>query len=133
MSYTALQQMQHDLRILRVILVPRIEQRFARSMGGDRRDKVNVMPLSGQEVREWPMTIAAGLKPHFTPWSCRFKLMGEFIEIREGIRDAQRGSSPVRELDKYMMPGFGDIDRHETELASALLKRFMVAASREMC
>ena len=88
--------MQDDLRIFGIILVPRIKQRFARSMRSNRRYELHVMAAAEQEVRERPVIIAGWLERHFTPRRSQFKLISKFVEIRQCISDAQGGPFPVR-------------------------------------
>lgn len=40
---SALEQMENDLRVLRVVLIPRIEQRLTRSIRCDRRNEMYTM------------------------------------------------------------------------------------------
>jgi len=46
LRYTSLEQMQNDLRVFRIVLVPRVEQCLTGAMTCDRRNEMNVMPLA---------------------------------------------------------------------------------------
>ena len=59
---TGLEQMKQDLRVLRIVLVPRVMHGFGRTRHSQGRDQLQVKALGLQKVRKLPMVVADGLE-----------------------------------------------------------------------
>ena len=57
-----LQQMQNDLRVLRIVLVPRVVQGLSRAGDGDRRHQAEMKPGLPEDVGQRPMVVAGRLE-----------------------------------------------------------------------
>jgi hypothetical protein len=61
-----------------------------------RRVIAHVMAMPEQKVREWPVIIAGWLERDFATRRSHFKLISEFVEIRQRVSDTQGGPFAVR-------------------------------------
>lgn len=55
-------QVQQDLRILRIVLIPGVVHRFASACNSQRRDQLQVKALTEQEMGQGPMVVTSCLE-----------------------------------------------------------------------
>src|SRR4029079_13694018 len=104
--------MPNDLRVLRIVLIPRVVERLARARDGERRHEVQATPGLRQRVRHGSMVIAGRLKGDLTRVRRCAEYGDQTLEVRLGIRDPNDAALAVRKLHQNLMCELCDIDSY---------------------
>ena len=107
-----LQQMQNDLRVLRIVLVPRVVQGLSRAGDGNRRHQAEMKPGLPEDVGQRPMVVAGRLERDLARQVEAAERRDEAVDLGLGVRDAQRTSLAARQLQQHLMRQLRNVDRY---------------------
>ena len=107
-----LQQMQNDLRVFRVVLVPRVVQRLPRARDRDRRHQAKLKPGFAEHVGQRPMVVARRLEGDLAGPFQSAERRDEAIELGPRIRDAHRAPFTARQLQQHLVRQLRNVDRY---------------------
>ena len=113
--------MRHDLRILRVVLIPPIVQRLAGAGQANRRDQLGLEAGAGQMIGECAMVVAVRqsltLERNAHRMPVLLQRVRQPIEVGARVEDRQTSASrPARHRDEHFVAMLGDVDAYENGL-----------------
>src|SRR5215207_11135306 len=110
---TVAQQVEDDLRVLRVVLVPGVMQRLAGACHREAGGQSQLEALGAEEVSETAVVIGRWLEGDQALPTERAQVVGEPAELRELVADDHLLTAAVWQLDEDIVLELGDVDGYQ--------------------